>query len=72
LKKQVDSEQKLGKQFHILSEDNTAIGFVVISDKIKESSKEAIHNLQKEGLKRGNNVFTGDNEGNWQGQSANH
>jgi Cu2+-exporting ATPase len=33
---------------------------VVISDKIKESSKEAIHNLQKEGLKV--IMFTGDNE----------
>jgi heavy metal translocating P-type ATPase len=60
LKKQVDSEQKLGKTVSYLSEDNTAIGFVVISDKIKESSKEAIHNLQKEGLKV--IMFTGDNE----------
>jgi P-type E1-E2 ATPase len=50
LKKQVNSEQKLGKTVSYLSEGNTAIGFVVISDKIKESSKEAIHNLQKEGL----------------------
>ena len=47
LKKQVNSEQKLGKTVSFLSESNTAIGFVVISDKIKESSKEAIHNLQK-------------------------
>jgi len=60
LKKQVDSEQKLGKTVSYLSEDNTAIGFVVISDKIKESSKEAIHDLQKEGLKV--IMFTGDNE----------
>jgi len=60
LKKQVDSEQKLGKTVSYLSEDNTAIGFVVISDKIKESSKEAIYNLQKEGLKV--IMFTGDNE----------
>jgi len=60
LKKQVGSEQKLGKTVSYLSEDNTAIGFVVISDKIKESSKEAIHNLQKEGLKV--IMFTGDNE----------
>lgn len=60
LKKQVDSEQKLGKTVSYLSEGNAAIGFVVISDKIKESSKEAIHNLQKEGLKV--MMFTGDNE----------
>lgn len=60
LKEQVTSEQKLGKTVSYLSEDNMAIGFVVISDKIKESSKEAIHNLQKEGLKV--IMFTGDNE----------
>ena len=60
LKKEVISEQKLGKTVSILSEDNQAIGIVVISDKIKESSKEAIHNLQKEGLKV--IMFTGDNE----------
>jgi Cu+-exporting ATPase len=60
LKKQVNSEQKLGKTVSFLSESNTAIGFVVISDKIKESSKEAIHNLQKEGLQV--IMFTGDNE----------
>jgi len=60
LKEQVVAEQKLGKTVSILSEDNKAIGFVVISDKIKESSKEAIHNLQKEGLKV--IMLTGDNE----------
>jgi Cu2+-exporting ATPase len=60
LKKQVVAEQKLGKTVSFLSEDNKAIGFVVISDKIKESSKEAIHNLQKEGLKV--IMLTGDNE----------
>lgn len=60
LRKQVNSEQRLGKTVSYLSEDNTAIGFVVISDKIKESSKEAIHNLQKEGLQV--IMFTGDNE----------
>ena len=36
LKKQVTSEQKLGKTVSYLSEGNTAIGFVVISDKIKD------------------------------------
>ncbi|MGC1392271.1 MAG: heavy metal translocating P-type ATPase, partial [Bacteroidales bacterium] len=60
LKKQVGSEQKLGKTVSFLSEDNKAIGFVVISDKIKESSKDAIYSLQKEGLKV--IMFTGDNE----------
>ena len=60
LKKLVNSEQKLGKTVSYLSEGGTAIGYVVISDKIKESSKEAIHNLQKEGLQV--IMFTGDNE----------
>jgi Cu2+-exporting ATPase len=60
LKKQVNSEQILGKTVSYMSEGNKAIGYVVISDKIKESSKEAIHNLQKEGLQV--IMFTGDNE----------
>lgn len=60
LKKQVTADQILGKTVSYLSENNKAIGFVVISDKIKESSKEAIHNLQKDGLKV--IMFTGDNE----------
>ena len=60
LKKQVISEQLLGKTVSYLSEGNSAIGFIVISDKIKESSKEAIHNLHKEGLQV--LMFTGDNE----------
>ena len=37
-----------------------SIGFVVISDKIKATSKEAIRKLQEEGLKV--IMFTGDNE----------
>lgn len=60
LKKQVTIDQKLGKTVSYLSEDNSAIGFVVISDKIKDSSREAIHNLQREGLQV--IMFTGDNE----------
>jgi Cu2+-exporting ATPase len=60
LKKLVNTEQKLGKTVSYLSESGIAIGFVVISDKIKESSKEAINNLQKEGLQV--IMFTGDNE----------
>lgn len=60
LKKQVQTEQKLGKTVSYLSQGNTAIGFVVIYDKIKESSREAIINLQKEGLQV--IMLTGDNE----------
>ena len=60
LNKLVTTEQKLGKTVSYLSAGNKAIGFVVISDKIKESSKEAISILQKEGLQV--IMFTGDNE----------
>ncbi len=60
LDKQVKAEQKLGKTVSYLSQGNTAIGFVVITDKIKSSSKEAIRKLQDEGLKV--IMFTGDNE----------
>src|ERR1039457_1037958 len=60
LDKQVKAEQKLGKTVSYLSQGNAAIGFVVISDKIKASSKEAIRKLQEEGLKV--IMFTGDNE----------
>jgi P-type Cu+ transporter len=56
----VENEQRAGKTVSFLSEENKAIGFVVISDKIKESSKEAVHNLRNEGLKV--IMFTGDNE----------
>jgi P-type Cu+ transporter len=59
LKLQVSKEQRKGKTVSYLSEGNKAIGFVVISDKIKESSKAAIQNLQKEGVRV--IMFTGDN-----------
>jgi Cu+-exporting ATPase len=60
LQAQVKAEQKLGKTVSYLSEGNNAIGFVVISDKIKASSQEAIRKLQEEGLQV--IMFTGDNE----------
>ncbi len=60
LLQQVKAEQKLGKTVSYLAAGNAAIGFVVISDKIKKSSKEAIRKLQEEGLKV--IMFTGDNE----------
>lgn len=60
LKEQVKTEQKLGKTVSYLAEGRTVTGFVVISDKIKASSKEAIKELHDLGLE----VFmlTGDNE----------
>jgi Cu2+-exporting ATPase len=60
IKMQVETEQKSGKTVSYLSEGNNVIGYVVISDKIKDSVKEVIHNLQKDGLKV--IMFTGDNE----------
>lgn len=60
LRQQVQTEQKLGKTVSYLAEGNATIGFVVISDKIKESSKQAIQKLQEEGLQV--IMLTGDNE----------
>ncbi|RYY09786.1 MAG: heavy metal translocating P-type ATPase, partial [Chitinophagaceae bacterium] len=60
LMEQVKDEQKQGKTVSYLAVGDHAIGFVVISDKIKESSKEAIGKSQKEGLQVF--MFTGDNE----------
>ncbi|WP_231424751.1 heavy metal translocating P-type ATPase [Pedobacter sp. Leaf250] len=60
LMEQVKAEQKQGKTVSYLALGEHAIGFVVISDKIKESSVEAIMKLQKEGLQVF--MFTGDNE----------
>lgn len=59
LKTSIEAEQKLGKTVSYLSEENVAIGYVVISDKIKESVKETIQSLQKEGLEVV--MLTGDN-----------
>jgi Cu2+-exporting ATPase len=60
LRKQVKEEQKLGKTVSYLAEGETAIGYVVITDKIKGSSKKAIENLHREGLQV--LMYTGDNE----------
>ncbi|MBC7417709.1 MAG: HAD-IC family P-type ATPase, partial [Pedobacter sp.] len=60
LSKKVTAEQKQGKTVSYLSVGKKAVGFVVISDKIKASSKEAIQKLQQEGLEV--IMFTGDNE----------
>ncbi|HET7361637.1 MAG TPA: heavy metal translocating P-type ATPase [Salinimicrobium sp.] len=60
LEKQAITEREKGKTVSYLSEGNKAIGFVVISDKIKKSSKVAIQKLQDEGIEVW--MFTGDNE----------
>ncbi|HET8855432.1 MAG TPA: heavy metal translocating P-type ATPase [Salinimicrobium sp.] len=55
----VKNEQKKGKTVSYISEEGTVIGFVVISDKIKESSKSAIDELHDLGLEV--YMLTGDN-----------
>lgn len=60
MNEQVKSAQKLGKTVSYLSVGKFAVGFVVISDKIKETSAAAIRKLQEEGLQV--LMFTGDNE----------
>lgn len=60
LSDRVKAEQKQGKTISYLAVGKEAVGFVVISDKIKATSKEAIRRLQEEGLQV--IMFTGDNE----------
>lgn len=60
MKRGVEAEQRSGKTVSYISDDGRAVGYVVISDKIKESSREAIRELQSEGIKV--IMFTGDNE----------
>jgi Cu2+-exporting ATPase len=59
LMKEVTEQQKLGKTVPMLAVDGTGIGYVVISDKIKETSKQAIKELQSHGVKV--IMLTGDN-----------
>lgn len=60
IEQQVTYEQQQGKTVSYLSEGTNILGYIVISDKIKENAKEAIHQLQQEGLEVW--MFTGDNE----------
>lgn len=60
MKSSVEAEQRSGKTVSYISDNGSAVGYVVISDKIKESSREAIRELQREGIKV--IMFTGDNE----------
>jgi Cu2+-exporting ATPase len=59
LQKQVTERQKLGKTVPYLSIEGEAVGYVVISDKIKETSKRAIAELQQKGIDI--IMLTGDN-----------
>jgi Cu2+-exporting ATPase len=60
IEQQVTYEQQQGKTVSYLSEGTNMLGYIVIYDKIKENAKEAIHQLQQEGLEVW--MFTGDNE----------
>lgn len=57
---EVATERKQGKTVSFLSQGGIVTGYVVISDKIKDSSKKAIERLHKEGLEV--YMLTGDNK----------
>ena len=50
MKDEAKSYQKQGKTVSYLSIDKTVVGYVVIGDKIKETSAKAIKALQDKGL----------------------
>jgi len=56
----VETEQKLGKTVSFISVENDVVGYVTITDAIKETSKEAISKLQKLGIDV--IMLTGDNK----------
>src|SRR5699024_448213 len=59
LQQKAKAEQEKGKTLSFLSIDGETIGFVVIADKIKKTSKKAIKNLQDHGIEV--IMLTGDN-----------
>ncbi len=59
LKNEVVAQQKLGKTVPYLAVEGNAVGYVVIGDKIKETSKKAITELQALGIAV--IMLTGDN-----------
>ncbi|MFI8379960.1 heavy metal translocating P-type ATPase [Leeuwenhoekiella sp. NPDC079379] len=60
LMQQATEAQKKGKTVSFLSVDQKAVGYIVISDKIKETSKNAIEILKEKGIAVV--MLTGDNE----------
>jgi Cu2+-exporting ATPase len=59
LQKEISEEQKKGKTVPMLSVDGKVVGYVVIADKIKGTSKKAINELQQKGIEV--IMLTGDN-----------
>lgn len=51
LSKKADIERAEGKIVMLVAVDSTAVGFIAITDPIKESAAEAIHNLHAQGIK---------------------
>jgi P-type Cu+ transporter len=60
LENKIITEQKLGKTVSYIAIDGIAVGFIAITDKIKETSKEAIKELVRQGVEVV--MITGDNE----------
>lgn len=59
LKKEISEAQKKGKTVPMLAVEDSVVGYVVISDKIKSNSKKALAELQEQGVKV--MMLTGDN-----------
>ncbi len=59
LVKQVEQEQTLGKTVSFIAEENEGVGFVVLSDAIKNTSQKAIQSLMEKGIEVV--MLTGDN-----------
>ena len=59
LQANISEEQKKGKTVPMLSVEGNVVGYVVISDKIKATSKKAIADLQEKGIEV--IMLTGDN-----------
>ncbi len=60
MENEVNSFQKQGKTVSYLSVDGTAVGYVVIGDRIKKTSARAINELQEKGIAVV--MLTGDNQ----------
>lgn len=60
--KQSKQQQEKGKTVPFIAVNNELVGFIIIADAIKETSKKAIHRLKEEGIKvimmTGDNAYT--------------
>ncbi len=62
IEKKIIKEQKQGKTVSYVAVNNKVMGYICITDAIKETSKKAISNLQKQGIDiimlTGDNIYT--------------